>query len=237
MREAGADDVVMEVSSHALAQHRVDGAVFDVALFTNLSQDHLDFHETMEDYFAAKARLFTPEHSPAGVVCVDDEWGAPLAREGTVPVRHASARTLGRGAELRSARHRDWRASSRLTDRPAGQLRAPVPPAGRLQRRQHRARRGVPAASSATRSHRVAAALAEPVVPGRMEVVTGRSRRTAPAASSTTRIPPTPSTPPSAPSGRRRPDGWSSSSVPAATATAEAAGMGAAARPGPTPSS
>ncbi|MEP6650747.1 MAG: Mur ligase family protein, partial [Lapillicoccus sp.] len=57
MREAGAVDVVMEVSSHALAQHRVDGAVFDVALFTNLSQDHLDFHETMEGYFAAKASL------------------------------------------------------------------------------------------------------------------------------------------------------------------------------------
>lgn len=86
MREQGTTAVVMEVSSHALAQHRVDGAVFDVALFTNLSQDHLDFHPTMQDYFAAKALLFTPAHSRRGVVCVDDEWGRRLAREAQVPV-------------------------------------------------------------------------------------------------------------------------------------------------------
>ncbi len=59
----------MEVSSHALAQHRVDGVVYDVALFTNLSRDHLDFHADMEDYFAAKASLFTPERSRLGLVC------------------------------------------------------------------------------------------------------------------------------------------------------------------------
>ncbi|MDQ2783187.1 MAG: Mur ligase family protein, partial [Actinomycetota bacterium] len=81
MGERGVTDVVMEVSSHALSQHRVDGAVFDVALFTNLSQDHLDFHGSMEDYFAAKARLFTPEHSRRGVVCVDDSWGVRLAAQ------------------------------------------------------------------------------------------------------------------------------------------------------------
>jgi len=86
MHEAGTRAVVMEVSSHALSQHRVDGAVYDVALFTNLSQDHLDFHPTMEDYFAAKAQLFTPEHSRAGVVCVDDEWGQQLAGSSAVPV-------------------------------------------------------------------------------------------------------------------------------------------------------
>ena len=51
----------MEVSSHALHQHRVDGVVYDVALFTNLSQDHLDYHHSMDDYFDAKAGLFTPE--------------------------------------------------------------------------------------------------------------------------------------------------------------------------------
>ena len=60
MREAGTDSVVMEVSSHALAQHRVDGVVYDIALFTNLSQDHLDYHAGMGDYFEAKAQLFTP---------------------------------------------------------------------------------------------------------------------------------------------------------------------------------
>jgi UDP-N-acetylmuramoyl-L-alanyl-D-glutamate--2,6-diaminopimelate ligase len=78
MVEQGVGAVVMEVSSHALALGRVDGTHFDVAAFTNLSQDHFDFHEGFEDYFAAKARLFDPAsavHASAAVVCVDDEWG------------------------------------------------------------------------------------------------------------------------------------------------------------------
>jgi UDP-N-acetylmuramoyl-L-alanyl-D-glutamate--2,6-diaminopimelate ligase len=86
MVERGADYCVMEVSSHALSQHRVDGVVYDVALFTNLSQDHLDFHPTMRDYFLAKASLFTPERSRRGIVCVDDEWGRELAEISGVPV-------------------------------------------------------------------------------------------------------------------------------------------------------
>ena len=86
MRERGIDACVMEVSSHALALHRVDGVVYDVALFTNLSQDHLDFHASMEEYFEAKAALFTRERSRAGVVCIDDDWGRRLAGESEVPV-------------------------------------------------------------------------------------------------------------------------------------------------------
>ncbi len=86
MRDRGIDTCVMEVSSHALDQHRVDGVVYDLALFTNLSQDHLDYHATMEDYFAAKAELFTPERSRAGVVCVDDDWGRRLAAQAAIPV-------------------------------------------------------------------------------------------------------------------------------------------------------
>ncbi|MGO1450788.1 MAG: UDP-N-acetylmuramoyl-L-alanyl-D-glutamate--2,6-diaminopimelate ligase [Brevibacterium yomogidense] len=86
MRDAGVDVCSMEVSSHALAQHRADGAVFTVSGFTNLSQDHLDFHPTMEDYFAAKAALFTPEHSRRGVIVVEDEWGSRMARSATIPV-------------------------------------------------------------------------------------------------------------------------------------------------------
>jgi UDP-N-acetylmuramoyl-L-alanyl-D-glutamate--2,6-diaminopimelate ligase len=86
MAQRGVDCCVMEVSSHALSQHRVDGVVYDVALFTNLSQDHLDFHGTMEDYFAAKASLFTPERARSGVVCVDDDWGRRLAAVASVPV-------------------------------------------------------------------------------------------------------------------------------------------------------
>src|SRR5438270_604965 len=75
MRERGVTAVAMEVSSHALALGRVAGTSYAVAVFTNLSQDHLDFHVDMDDYFRAKATLFTPELSACGVVCVDDEWG------------------------------------------------------------------------------------------------------------------------------------------------------------------
>ena len=74
----GVTDVAMEVSSHALVLHRVDGIVFDVAVFTNLGQDHLDFHGTPEAYFAAKALLFDPARSSAGVVDVDDVHGRLL---------------------------------------------------------------------------------------------------------------------------------------------------------------
>ncbi|TPG12573.1 UDP-N-acetylmuramoyl-L-alanyl-D-glutamate--2,6-diaminopimelate ligase [Pedococcus bigeumensis] len=86
MTERAIDSCVMEVSSHALAQHRVDGVVYDVALFTNLSQDHLDFHPTMRDYFLAKAALFTRERARRGIVCVDDEWGRELSTLATIPV-------------------------------------------------------------------------------------------------------------------------------------------------------
>jgi UDP-N-acetylmuramoyl-L-alanyl-D-glutamate--2,6-diaminopimelate ligase len=79
MRERGIEAVAMEVSSHALALGRVDGIRFDVAVFTNLSQDHLDFHTDMADYFAAKRRLFEAARSRRAVVNVDDEHGALLA--------------------------------------------------------------------------------------------------------------------------------------------------------------
>lgn len=79
--------VAMEVSSHALTQHRVDGVHYDVAAFTNLSHDHLDHHHSMEEYFAAKASLFTPEHTALAVVNVDDPWGERLAHQiADVPV-------------------------------------------------------------------------------------------------------------------------------------------------------
>jgi UDP-N-acetylmuramoyl-L-alanyl-D-glutamate--2,6-diaminopimelate ligase len=80
-RDSGRRAVAMEVSSHALTQHRVDGIVFDVAAFTNLSHDHLDHHHSMEAYFAAKASLFTPERSRTAVVNVDDPWGERLAHQ------------------------------------------------------------------------------------------------------------------------------------------------------------
>jgi UDP-N-acetylmuramoyl-L-alanyl-D-glutamate--2,6-diaminopimelate ligase len=78
LRDGGYRAVAMEVSSHALTQHRVDGVDFDVAAFTNLSHDHLDHHRTMEEYFAAKAELFRPERTRVAVVNADDPWGRRL---------------------------------------------------------------------------------------------------------------------------------------------------------------
>ena len=105
MAEQDVQACAMEVSSHALTLHRVDGVRFQVAAFTNLSQDHLDFHPTMEDYFAAKASLFDPERCGAAVICVDDEWGARLAAATRVPTTTvATTRTTNPQAAARA----DW---------------------------------------------------------------------------------------------------------------------------------
>ena len=111
MRERGVDAVAMEVSSHALALDRVAGSEFAIGAFTNLSQDHLDFHADMDDYFSAKARLFGGGLARRGVVMVDDEWGRRLAREAAVPVVTVGAidadwqivetRTAGAGSAAR----------------------------------------------------------------------------------------------------------------------------------------
>jgi UDP-N-acetylmuramoyl-L-alanyl-D-glutamate--2,6-diaminopimelate ligase len=95
MVDAGVDVAALEVSSHALRLGRVDGIVFDVAAFTNLSQDHLDFHGTMEDYFATKATLFTPSRARRGVVCIDDDHGRRLAASATVPVTTVAVGAAG----------------------------------------------------------------------------------------------------------------------------------------------
>jgi UDP-N-acetylmuramoyl-L-alanyl-D-glutamate--2,6-diaminopimelate ligase len=84
MAERGVTAAAMEVSSHSLALGRVAGTAFDVAVFTNLSQDHLDFHADMEDYFRAKASLFMPP--VLGVVNIDDKYGRRLAADAPVPV-------------------------------------------------------------------------------------------------------------------------------------------------------
>ena len=85
MRDAQVTAAAMEVTSHALVLHRVEGLRFDAASFTNLSQDHLDFHEGMEDYFAAKSSLFVPERLQRGAVNVDDPYGRKLLEATSVP--------------------------------------------------------------------------------------------------------------------------------------------------------
>ena len=103
MRDEGVTHVVMEVSSHALMLGRVTGADFDIAGFTNLSQDHLDFHPTMEDYFQAKALFFDPASDLRGkrsVICIDDEWGMRMAALADNPVTVAITRAADITAEL-----------------------------------------------------------------------------------------------------------------------------------------
>ncbi len=100
MRERSVQACALEVSSHALVLGRVDGVVFDVAVFTNLGRDHLDFHADEEEYFAAKAALFTPERCRLGLVNVDDAHGRRLLARPVVPLQSFSTS----GAEA------DWRA-------------------------------------------------------------------------------------------------------------------------------
>lgn len=87
--------VAMEVSSHALDQGRVDGLMYDVAIFTNLSHDHLDYHGTMEAYFAAKATLFTAERARHAVVWHHDEWSRRLIEGLRIPHTVLTAESLG----------------------------------------------------------------------------------------------------------------------------------------------
>lgn len=78
MRDAGCDVVAMEVSSHALDLERTWGTKFEVTAFSNLTQDHLDYHKTFDAYFEAKARLFSKEYPAKRVINIDDEWGKKL---------------------------------------------------------------------------------------------------------------------------------------------------------------
>ncbi|WP_021011638.1 Mur ligase family protein [Agrococcus pavilionensis] len=86
MREAGVRAAVLEVSAQAIERHRIDGVVFDVVAFTNLSHDHLDDYGSMDAYFDVKAELFTPDRAERGVVCVDTEWGRRIAERSRIPV-------------------------------------------------------------------------------------------------------------------------------------------------------
>ena len=90
MADAGCTHAVMEVSSHSLVLHRVEGIRFRVGIFTNLSQDHLDFHKTMEAYAEAKALLFA--QSDVGIVNADDEWAHVMIERAKCPMHTYSAK-------------------------------------------------------------------------------------------------------------------------------------------------
>ncbi len=170
MRERGVRGCAMEVSSHALVMGRVDGVVFDVAAFTNLGRDHLDFHADVEEYFAAKATLFTPERARLALVSVDDGYGRRLAETATIPVRTFSAD--GADADWQAVDVRATPSGSAFVVRgPAGELATEVPIPGDFNVSNALcAVAGL--AEAGFDPAAVAAGLAEvPGVPGRLETV------------------------------------------------------------------
>lgn len=90
MNEQDVQSVAMEISSHSLSYGRVDGLKFAVTGYTNLTQDHLDLHGSMEDYYATKARLFDPQRAERAVVMIDDQYGQKLAHEAQIPMQGLS---------------------------------------------------------------------------------------------------------------------------------------------------
>ena len=119
MREQHVAGCAMEVSSHALVMGRVDGVVFDVAAFVNLGRDHLDFHSDIEDYFGAKASLFTKARARRGLTNVDDEYGRRLLADAEIPMRTFSP----------SGAPADWRAVD-VALRPEGSTFTVITPEG-----------------------------------------------------------------------------------------------------------
>lgn len=175
MLERGVDTVVMEVSSHALRLGRVAGVRFAIGGFTNLSQDHLDFHPTMEDYFAAKSTLFdpaSPTSAKAAVICVDDEWGRSMAAIAGDPT---TVVTVAEGERADGAARR-WTAvvaadgPSTLLDPAGGAHQLPVPLPGRFNV-TNAALAVALCATAGADVDRVCAGIADVVVPGRLEPV------------------------------------------------------------------
>lgn len=167
MRDDGVDAVAMEVSSHALALGRVEEVEFDVAAFTNLSQDHLDFHADMEDYFAAKRELFY--RSPAAVIDLTDSWGRRLAAE--VP-RRVSVLAVGPDADIEAADVVASMSGSRFSLRLGGATRSvELPLAGTFNVSNALVAAGIADALGVPLDAIVSGIAQCPQVPGRFEVV------------------------------------------------------------------
>lgn len=180
---------VVEASAHAMSLYRLEGLVFDSVIFTNLQHDHLDYYGDMENYFAAKAKLFAPDRARAGVVAIDDEWGRKLAREAQIPLLTVSALEQTPAEWAGSPTHwqvtswandpQRWGVSFVLVD-PSGNeydCFCPVPGSVNVQN-------AAVALLSATQMgvplERAIAQLAQtPPIPGRMEIVPSDESRTA----------------------------------------------------------
>jgi len=173
--DAGASEAVMEVSSHALAQGRVHGLPYDVAIFTNLTQDHLDYHGTMESYFAAKRMLFDGENGAAprlAVINTDDPYGVRLVDA----VRSAGAEVFSYGtAGVTDFRAEEARMSAggmtfRLAT-PAGAVEMRTRLTGRVNLYNLMAAGGAALARGLTLEQIAQGAAALACVPGRFQTV------------------------------------------------------------------
>jgi UDP-N-acetylmuramoyl-L-alanyl-D-glutamate--2,6-diaminopimelate ligase len=114
MREQQVEACVMEVSSHALVKGRVDGFMFDTAVFLNLGRDHLDFHGTLEEYFLAKAALFTADRTQRAVINVDDDHGRALVDLIGTKLPTTTISASGRPADWRAVNVRPHRSGTDL---------------------------------------------------------------------------------------------------------------------------
>ncbi|UYN84359.1 MAG: UDP-N-acetylmuramoyl-L-alanyl-D-glutamate--2,6-diaminopimelate ligase [Microcella sp.] len=131
MRERGIEAATLEVSAQALVRHRVDGVVFDVVGFTNLSHDHLDDFGTMQSYLAAKAELFSRERARRGVVSLDSSWGEAFVEASEIPVQTITSRTgVDADWQLEVTEEHPDRTSFTLTSPDGGALRSSVPVIG-----------------------------------------------------------------------------------------------------------
>jgi len=166
MREAQVSGVAMEVSSHAIDLHRVDATRFAVVAFTNLSQDHLDYHHTLAEYWSVKRRLFTEFDVGARVVNIDDPAGRELARE------RYDAITVGRdeNAAIRATGELPGPVSTEfMLAGPWGTERLVLPLAGRYNVENALVAAGCATALGIGIDRIVAGLVSAPQVPGRLE--------------------------------------------------------------------
>ncbi len=174
IRSAGCKAAVMEVSSHALAQERVRNVEFDVAIFTNLTQDHLDYHGTMENYFEAKSRLFTglttqKKKKGKAVINIDDRYGVQLAEKCEVPVLTYG---LGTRADFRASNMKiDFSGTTYQLDALGKSYLVRLPLIGRFNVYNSLAAIAAASALGIEVRNAVLAMANAPFVPGRLEAV------------------------------------------------------------------
>jgi len=169
MRDGGVDIVVMEVSSHAMELHRADAVIFDVVAFTNLSQDHLDFHSDMAAYFDAKASLFERDRAKKAVINIDDTHGRRL-----LSMTQLETLTVGQSSEADAmiAEVSGDEGGTRFTLRHRSEsMRIFIPLIGDFNVSNAAVAAGVSIAIGTPREAIIAGLRSIPVIPGRMEAV------------------------------------------------------------------